>query len=157
MGVRWVDVDKGDATATDYRSRLVGQEFATYKDDSLYAATPPLEALRMIISHVATGTGSSTRQIMINDVRRAYFYAQATRDLYIELPAEDELGGPDMLGKLKLNLYGTRDAASNWQEKLAGDLLKVGFTRGVGHPSVFHHAERHVCVLVHGDDYVSGG
>ena len=25
IGVRWVDVNKGDATKTDYRSRLVGQ------------------------------------------------------------------------------------------------------------------------------------
>ena len=117
IGVRWVDVNKGDAAAPDYRSRLVGQEFATHRDDALYAATPPLEALRMILSHVATGAGSSLRQIMINDVRRAYFYAAATRDLYIELPAEDGLATADQLGKLKLNLYGTRDAASNWQEQ----------------------------------------
>ena len=26
---------------------------------------------------------------MVNDVRRAYFYAKTHRDIYIELPAED--------------------------------------------------------------------
>ena len=35
---------------------------------------------------------------MVNDVRRAYFYAKASRDIYIELPAEDTDGNKDMLG-----------------------------------------------------------
>ena len=41
IGVRWVDVNKGDATETNYRSRLVGREFNIGRDDALYAATPP--------------------------------------------------------------------------------------------------------------------
>ena len=43
IGVRWVDVNKGDSETPDYRSRLVGQEFKTSKNDELYASTPPLE------------------------------------------------------------------------------------------------------------------
>ena len=46
IGVRWVDVNKGDATDVNYRSRLVGREFNVGRDDALYASTPPLEALR---------------------------------------------------------------------------------------------------------------
>jgi hypothetical protein len=90
IGVRWVDVNKGDSEEPEYRSRLVGREFNVGKDDALYAATPPLEALRLIISHAATyPDGGPQRVIMINDVRRAYFYAKITRDVYIELPKED--------------------------------------------------------------------
>ena len=59
---------------------------------------------------------------MINDVRRAYFYAVATRDLYIELPAEDGQATSGMLGKLNLCLYGTRDAAKGWQDTLSKQL-----------------------------------
>ena len=44
---RWIDVNKGDAACPNYRSRLVGKEYKTYVDDSLYASTPPLEALRL--------------------------------------------------------------------------------------------------------------
>ena len=54
IGVRWADVNKGDSEEPEYRSRLVGREFHVGKDDALYALTPPLEALRVIISHVAT-------------------------------------------------------------------------------------------------------
>jgi len=50
---------------------------------------------------------------MVNDVRRAYFYAKIQREVYFELPEEDEMHGK-MLGKIKLCLYGTRDAAKGW-------------------------------------------
>jgi len=96
IDVRWIDVNKGDYEDPVYRSRLVGREYNTHKDDSLYAATPPLEALRIIISNAATIERGGERgrerrrELMVNDVSRAYFYAPATRDIFIELPSEDE-------------------------------------------------------------------
>ena len=87
IGTRWVDVNKGDSTNVDCRSRLVGREFNIGRDDALYAATPPLEALRIIVSDAATVAGEAEkREIMVNDVCRAYFYAKIERDVYIELP-----------------------------------------------------------------------
>ena len=59
--------------------------------------------------------GGPQRVTMINDVRRAYFYAQISRDVYIELPKEDPKYGTGLLGKLKLCIYGTRDATEGWQ------------------------------------------
>eukprot|EP00973_Karenia_brevis_P042033 5819364-Karenia_brevis.AAC.1 len=53
IDVRWIDVHKGDSARPEIRSRLVGCEFNQGKDDSLYAATPPLEALRSILSWAA--------------------------------------------------------------------------------------------------------
>ena len=53
IDVRWIDTNKGDTANPNSRSRLVGREFNTYRDDAIYAATPPLEALRLIISHAA--------------------------------------------------------------------------------------------------------
>ena len=158
IGVRWVDVNKGDSQKPDMRSRLVGQEFNTGKNDELYASTPPLEALRFVVSSAATWTPcGKQRHVMVNDVRRAYFYAPTHRDIYIELPAEDREGSKDQLGKLNLSLYGTRDAASNWQEHLSSHLEKIGFVRGIGHPSVFHHPGKGLVTLVHGDDYSTAG
>ena len=95
--------------------------------------------------------------MMINDLSRAYFYAKCIRCTYIELPAEDSKGTPEMLGRLKLCLYWTRDAALNWQQTLSDHLVDSGFVGGVGHPSVFHHKTRDLWTLVHGDDYCSAG
>ena len=90
IGVRWADVNKGDALDVNYRSRLVGREFNVGRDDALYAPTPPLEALRLIVSYAATQPViRNTRIIMINDVRPAYVHAKLHRDVYIELPKED--------------------------------------------------------------------
>ena len=94
---------------------------------------------------------------MMNDIRRAYFYAQIQRDVYIQLPKEDLDYGKGMLGKLKLCLYGTRDAAKWWQETLSCYVESIGFVRGRGHPSVLWHPERSIKTLGHGDDYVSAG
>ena len=95
--------------------------------------------------------------VMINDVRRAYFYAKTQRDAYVELPKEDQDYGTGKLGKLKKCVYGTRDAAKGWQDTLSAHLEQIGFSRGRGHPCVFHHSEKDIKTLVHGDDYVSAG
>ena len=67
---------------------------------------------------------------------RAHISTPRERTVYIQFPAEDEQG-EGMLGLLNLCLYGTRDAATNWQETLSEHLVSIGFTRGVGHPCVF--------------------
>ena len=161
LGTRWVDVSKDDSEHPDCRSRLAGREFNIGKDDSLYASTPHLKALRYVVSGAGTwgGEGSKRwrRAIMINDVRRAYFYAKVSRDLYIELPAEDPAAGTGMLSKLKCCLYGTRDAAKSWQQTLSSQLISCGLKRGVGYPFVFVHRSPDIITLVHGDDSVSAG
>ena len=63
IGVGWVDASLRDVAAPDYRSRMVGQEFATYRVEVLYAATTPLEALWMIWSYAVSGK----RLFIIND------------------------------------------------------------------------------------------
>jgi hypothetical protein len=90
-------------------------------------------------------------------ISRAYFYAKMTRPLYIEIPSEDPKASPELLGRLRLCLYGIRDAALNWQQTLSDHLVENGFVRGVGHPSVFHHSTRDIWILVHGVDYCSAG
>ena len=77
--------------------------------------------------------------------------------MYIELPKEDPQYDPNMLGFLRLCLYGTRDAALNWQQTRNVHLVESAFVRGIGHPSVFHHPTKDIWTLVHGDDYCSCG
>eukprot|EP00974_Lingulodinium_polyedra_P024395 2361558-Lingulodinium_polyedra.AAC.1 len=48
IGIRWVDVNKGDEDRPEYRSRLVAKEIKTHRNDELFAATPPLEAKKML-------------------------------------------------------------------------------------------------------------
>ena len=111
IGVRWVDINKGDSVNPKYRSRLVAEEFNTGVRPDLYAATPPSECLRLLLSKLAT---DKTLKLMYADVSRAYFYAKAIRPVYVQLTDEDvEEGDEGKCGKLLMSMYGTRDAAMN--------------------------------------------
>ena len=85
------------------------------------------------------------------DVRRAYFHAKAKREMYIELPMEDSEEG--MCGILRKSMYGTRDAAQNWEEEYTSFLKEIGFTQGKSSPCTFHHGAKNLRLVVHGDDF----
>ena len=111
-----------DFTNPDFRSRLVGRELR-HKEvrDDTFAATPPLEALRFILSLCMTrrrfrrslGGRKGLRKIRFLDASRAHFHATALRDIFVDLPEEDHEEG--MCGKLLKTMYGTRDAAACWE------------------------------------------
>ena len=54
-----------------------------------------------------------------------------------------------------MSMYGTCDAAKNWQECYTGHLEEIGFVSGLANPCVFKHKHRDIQMMVHGDDYVS--
>jgi hypothetical protein len=58
-----------------------------------------------------------------------------------------------MCGRLNNSMYGTRDAAQNWEYEYSGFLEGIGFTRGRCTPCVFHHVEKNMRMVVHGDDF----
>ena len=158
---RWIDINKGDDVAPLYRSRLVGKEFADKKVEGLFAGTPPLEALRFLVHEAATVEGEEEEQekvVMVNDVARAFFEAKAIRKLCVELPSErpESVGGYNV-GLLKQSLYGTRDAAMNWQEEVAKEIKGWGFDRGQFNLCLYTHTARRVQVFLHGDDFASVG
>ena len=49
-GSQWIDNNKGDANAPNYRSRLVAKEIKRGPSDDMFAATPPLEAKKCLFS-----------------------------------------------------------------------------------------------------------
>ena len=162
VGARWIDINKGDLIHTNYRSRYVAKEFNDGKDASLFASTPPLEALRLIVSEAATvDYGQEVRKvIMINDVARAFFEAAATREICVELP-EEALAGhetrEEWVALLEKSLYGTRDAALNFQKECRKYLESIGFRVGRYNASTYYHAKRQLRMMLHGDDFATVG
>ena len=148
---RWIDINRGDNEKPNYRSRMVGKEFNDRVVDGLFAATPPLESLRLLLSWAATVDGGplttvdepgSGKSILIADVSRAFFEAPAKRDLWVELPEEALQGGETPLGtvwKLPASLYGARDASANWQEEVSRCMREWGFEVGRFNPCMYQH------------------
>jgi hypothetical protein len=96
---------------------------------------------------------------MISDVKKAYFYAPATRRVFVALPPEDRGPGEEqMCGLLLKSLYGTRDAAFNWSAAYTDVLVsKLGFVKGESSPCSFYHPGKQLSTVVHGDDFVTEG
>ena len=157
--MKWVDTNKGTEEVPNYRSRLVGREIKTDERPDLFAATPPLESLKYVLSLCAsTEEGPEPHRILSVDVKRAYFYAPAKRPIFIELPVEDRHPGEeDMVAQLNLSLYGTRDAAQNWTQEYTRALKAAGFTTGKTSPCNFYHKATGMALSVHGDDFIVSG
>ena len=62
LKARWIDIDKG----TRYRSRWVAKQFKGSDSEEWFSATPPIEALRALISH--TTSGPKKKALMVCDV-----------------------------------------------------------------------------------------
>ena len=120
---------------SDVRCRLVAQEVSLHADESFYAATPPLEAKRLLFSEFASEQKLGKAQLLISfvDVKKAYFYGVPSRSLYVRFPPE--LGMPkNVVGKLERCMYGTRDAGAIWEACYASCLVELGFTQGIASP-----------------------
>ena len=75
LGTLWASCNKGDELHPEIRCRRVAQEIKTPNASSqFYAATPPVETLRLILSYAAE---SAKYQVSLVDISRAYFNAEA--------------------------------------------------------------------------------
>ena len=72
LDVRWVDSEKAHlGMPSNVKSRCVVKDFSTTIRDDLFAGTPALEAVKLIISVVASSRGGLAPQkwIMVMDVK----------------------------------------------------------------------------------------
>ena len=150
-------MNKGDSSAPNVRCRYVAKELALTKSDDFFEAMPPLEALRTLISHAATGRrcGKGGQKLLVIDARKAHLHATPDRRVFVELPPE--LRRPGFCGRLRRCLYGTRDAPKRWEAYLSGEFRKMGFLQGVASACCFRNENRDVRCVVHGDDFVFVG
>ena len=65
------------------------------------------------------------------------FYALVRSDIYVEIPEEDnsaEDREKDLVGRLRLSMYGTREAAAVWQDQIREVMLNNSFQQSMIDP-----------------------
>ena len=76
VSVRWVDTNKGGLIEWIIRSRLVARDFkgGDSDRDDLFAGTPPLEAIGMILSRAVSYKGGlgHRRRLLVMDAKKAH-------------------------------------------------------------------------------------
>eukprot|EP00971_Amphidinium_carterae_P070411 1392768-Amphidinium_carterae.1 len=81
---KWLDRRKDG----EVRSRLVATEVNTHERPDLFAATPPLGLLRLLLSLAATGDRAQENLLGIYDVSVAFFHSQARANIFVVPPRE---------------------------------------------------------------------
>ena len=92
-------------------------------------------------------------------MKRSYFNAKVDREAppcFVDLHQEDPDSGK-MCAALLRHMYGTRPAASGWQEGCSTALVRMGFEQRLASPYVFRHRAKNISCSVHGDDFTSSG
>ena len=160
--LKWVDRNKSDDQKPNYRSRLVVREVkratTPLAEHESYSAMPPLEALKVLLSLMASkqfSTRGKRYKLGLIDISRAHFYGQSKRRVYCTLPEGEEQAGKCAL--LKRTMYGTLDAANIWQETYVEILKEHNIHQCVGWPALFINEEHDLRFLVHGDDFLCLG
>ena len=73
-------MNKGDSFNKSYQSRLVAREIKTSVRPDLFAAAPPLEAMKSALPMLANSNPGE--KLMVNNVSRAFFCAPARRQVF---------------------------------------------------------------------------
>ena len=155
IGTKWVVKATNDYSGA--KCRLVGQEFASRdKREDLFAGTPPLSAMRWLLSRaMSKGRASRRPKIGILDIRKAFLHGYIERELYVELPVEDpDSDGGRNIGRLVRSLYGTRDAPMAWQKVVREFMNKLNFPASPISAGVYWHSGRDLQVISHVDDFL---
>ena len=106
---KWVDTNKGTKLDPLVRCRLVARDFRKKGDkdrEDLFAATPPLETIRILLSKAATRRlNKKKKKLMFIDAKKAHINPECNEKVYIKLPEECGVA-KGKCGRLKHWLYG---------------------------------------------------
>lgn len=158
VDTKWVVTNKGTADKPIPKARLVAREYANDRRHDLFAGTPGIQLVRYVVSTAMTAKPGVKRKLMCLDIKTAFLYGKARRQVFLELPDEDpDCGDLDCVGQLVRSLYGTRDAPQIWSDLFAEAMIKWGFSRSKLMPGVFYRKEKDLLACGHVDDVICSG
>ena len=136
------------------RSRLVvNQVRGACKREDVFAATPPLAAMRFVLSRAASrGHG---RCLGLWDVSVALFHAAIEEEVFVRPPKN--MRKDKTIWKLLKAMYGTQVASSRWQRLVRDTLCDCRWKVLTSVPCVAYNETEDSLVKFHGDDFLVEG
>ena len=124
-----------------------------------FASMGPFECVMFLLSQALVwkpgASGASARKIMFMDASRAHCQADATSEMVIELPPEEQVKGEDLIGELLKSLYGQERQRTIGRRSGRKCSVTTSFEIGTWSPAFVCFRERELCGFVHGDDFIS--
>lgn len=148
-----------------YKARLVARGFQQEEGidfDEVFAPTAQSTSFRVLCA-MAAFENAIMRQI---DVSTAFLNGELDEEVYLQVPKG--IGMDGVVWRLKKALYGLRQAARAWYDKLTEVMSMLGFTRTEADPCLFYRHTRvfltensgfdtPIFILVHVDDAIICG
>ena len=156
---RWVVTNKGTEATPVAKARLVAREFADTKRNDLYAGTPGLSFVKACLSAAtAVRDNAPTKKVMTLDVKTAFLYGKARRNIFVTLPHDITCKYKEpVVGRLKRALYGTRDAPMIWSDHLRDTMSSISCEPSDLMPGLFYNRARELLCVAHVDDVLCVG
>ena len=147
------EIKPSDGDETNVRSRIVVQQYNVVKRDEAHQGTPPLRVLRMLLA-LATSKDAHRRKVCgIWDVSVAFVHSPMDEFTVVRPPPGLRVKGK--LWVLNRALYGTRMARRCFGKLVAEVLTNAQFETVSIVPNTYHHPQRDIDTVVHGDDFVA--
>ena len=139
---RWCDdIKPRDGDEAYVRSRIVVQQYNVVKRDEVHHGTPPSKVLRMFLA-LATSKDAhrrAWRSFILRWMSSRWCWSRVKDKLWV----------------LNRALYGTRMASRCFGKLVAEVLTNAQFATVSIVPNTYHHPQRDIDTVVHGDDFVA--
>lgn len=135
------------------RSRLVAKQVRGEKRTDVFAGTPPLSAMRYVISRAASR--GRHRCLATYDVSVAFFHAPLHETVFIRPPMNLRKDG--IIWLLKKAMYGTQIASAMWQKLVRETLENGGWLPLISTSCVAYNSKEDSLLIFHGDDFLAEG
>ena len=151
----YVDEVTGGALRRDLVEKARAEELAWVHQEQIYEKVPVHQCLERSGKRPMT-----TRWLDLNKgdeehpSSRAHFMGRVTREVYIEIPGEDQVGDAEpMCGQLIRSMYETQDASNRGQKDYVELFEKSSFSFGIANYACMHSQQLDARGLVQGDDF----
>jgi hypothetical protein len=127
--------------------------------NSVFSATPPLEAIRAQCSLMMSLQPLDGEPIVMQflDISKAHPHCPMLRqNVYVRLPKEFGISA-GMCALLIMCLYGLRDAPKAFEFRLREAFIAAGYKPGVFSACCYCLEKYRVTYVIHGDDFVGVG
>lgn len=154
VGCKWVYKVKPLADGSSkYKARLVAKGFSQKYGqdyDEVFAPVVKQSTFRILLS-VASYKNMSVNHI---DIKTAFLNGDLDNEVYLKQPEGFEDPTRHLVCKLNKSLYGLKQSARCWNQKLNGALLSLGFRRGESDSCLYVKGENDdiIYLLVYVDD-----
>jgi Reverse transcriptase (RNA-dependent DNA polymerase)/gag-polypeptide of LTR copia-type/Integrase core domain/GAG-pre-integrase domain len=156
IGCKWVFKVKYDSDGKEsrYKARLVAKGYSQKFGEDYEATFAPVarqSTFRILLAVAAT----KKLKVKHYDVKTAFLNGDIKEDLYMSQPDGYVMRGKEnLVCKLKKSLYGLKQSARAWNEKINDVLLAQGFSRSKADQCLYtkYHRNKWMYVLAYVDD-----